>query len=258
MTGELVVLLHSGGLSGAEWDAVAKKLGGYRTLAPDLLICTATRPATLAEEAARVLDLIEETTRGAGAVHVVGHSYGGAVALALAPRLGKRVRSLTLIEPTIPSVLRAAREHEALAELAALQDRCREDVDRGDVLAAAERFVMYWGGADVWRLIPKEFRAGVAQQMDRIGASWSMLVDAPLGIDDVRRLEVPTLVVRGDASPAPALRACALVEENLARGTSAVIAGAGHMSPITHPARVAEAIALHMNAEEQEPWSASS
>ena len=83
-----VVLLHGSAFSGAQWRALADRLSDrYRILAPDL--CGygtsggwAGRGAFhLAHEAQAVLaDLggLEEP------VHLVGHSYGGAVALHLA------------------------------------------------------------------------------------------------------------------------------------------------------------------------------
>jgi pimeloyl-ACP methyl ester carboxylesterase len=52
-----------------------------------------------------------------GKIHVVGYSYGGAVALHLALANPARVRTLTLIEPVFVAALRHAGEHPAHARL---------------------------------------------------------------------------------------------------------------------------------------------
>ena len=98
---ETVLALHCSGSSGRQWDAYAGLVpGGMRWVAPDLMGYGAApdwksgTPVTLKAEALRLEPLL-----GGGNVHLVGHSYGGAVALEMALRWPERVRSLTLYEP---------------------------------------------------------------------------------------------------------------------------------------------------------------
>lgn len=58
---------------------------------------TGGTPFTLADEAAPIIAAIER--RGVP-VHLVGHSYGGGVALYIAARHPERIASLTLYEPS--------------------------------------------------------------------------------------------------------------------------------------------------------------
>src|SRR5689334_14597837 len=102
-SGEPVVLLHSSGSSSAQWHALAERLSErYRVIAPDLYGSGGTapwpgdRPFYLECEAEIVLGLLEHIDEPA---HLVGHSYGGAVALHVARLRGDLVRSLALMEP---------------------------------------------------------------------------------------------------------------------------------------------------------------
>src|SRR5206468_11485635 len=61
-------------------------------------------PVTLADEAALLGEQLEAAE---GPIHLVGHSYGGAVAFKMATSepWASRIRSLTLIEPVLPTLL---------------------------------------------------------------------------------------------------------------------------------------------------------
>ena len=95
-----VIALHCSGAGAGQWRALAEVLGpGYRLAAPEHYGCdrtgpwTGTHAFTLADEAARTFALIDESERK---VHLVGHSYGGGVALHVALARPGRIASLTL------------------------------------------------------------------------------------------------------------------------------------------------------------------
>src|SRR5688572_5073410 len=117
--GEPVVLLHSSGASGAQWRALAERLSGrYRVIAPDLYGYGATAPwpgrgaFSLAREAEIALAMLELADEPA---HLVGHSYGGAVALHVARLHGGLLRSLVAIEPVAFHLLKDPSEILAVA-----------------------------------------------------------------------------------------------------------------------------------------------
>jgi lipase len=62
------------------------------------------------------------------------------------------------------------------------------------------------------------------------------------------RLSVPTLVVAGLETPLPALRTAELVAETIAGARLALIQGAGHMAPLTHPHIVDPMIEAHLSS----------
>ena len=136
-----VIALHCSLGSGRQWTKLAEALGPtHRVLAPDIAGYAGNRgsvdlPLTLADEVAFLMDRIDA---GAGPVHLVGHSYGGAIAfkMATASPLAGRVRSLTLIEPVLPTLLREnaadRRLHDLFAQLSrnVSADLCARHVAR--------------------------------------------------------------------------------------------------------------------------------
>ena len=117
-TGEPVVLIHSSVSANRQWRALTEALKDrYRVLAINLFGYGETTPwptaapQSLYAQAQLVLALCE----GLGArVHLVGHSFGGSVALKAASILGSRVGRLdsARAEPVLSA--RAERPHTGL------------------------------------------------------------------------------------------------------------------------------------------------
>jgi len=112
-SGDPVVLLHSSGSSATQWRSLAERLGErYKVIAPNLYNYGGTsqwpgrRPFHLECEAEIVLALLKRVNKRA---HLVGHSYGGAVALHVAGLRRDLLQSLTLIEPVAFHLLRETR-----------------------------------------------------------------------------------------------------------------------------------------------------
>jgi len=84
-------------------------------LAPDLIGygSSAPWPADKPFKAEADLDVLTAIAKKSrGALHLVGHSYGAALALETTGLLGNRVKSLTLVEPVSFHLLRQERRPE--------------------------------------------------------------------------------------------------------------------------------------------------
>jgi alpha-beta hydrolase superfamily lysophospholipase len=98
-----VIALQCSAAGVSQWRTLAETLSGrYEMLAPEhygsesIGHLPGEHAFALADEAARTIELVDGTD---GAVHLVGHSYGGGVALAVALARPHRVASMALCAP---------------------------------------------------------------------------------------------------------------------------------------------------------------
>jgi pimeloyl-ACP methyl ester carboxylesterase len=242
-TGTEVVCLHASASSSAQWRPLMDRLAGrFRTLAVDLYgsgkspAWPEDRPLSLADEVAFLAPILAAAgTRS----HVVGHSYGGAVALMTALADPGRVESLVLFEPVLFSVLIAEDPAQAGArEIAAVRDDTVAAIERGALEVSAARFVGYWMGTEAWAGMPASRRAAVATAMRAVKGEWHAAFTDPTPLSAFSALDVPILYLTGSESPASARGVARLLTRTLPRVTAIELEGVGHMGPLTHPERV--------------------
>ena len=119
-SGEPVVLVHSSGMSSRQWRRLADSLAStHQVVVPDLLGYGQSTPWPEGERAHFALDqlaleaLVDRVVARTGErVHIVGHSYGGFLALLVALHRATFVRSVTAYEPVSFRVLRSAKTWE--------------------------------------------------------------------------------------------------------------------------------------------------
>lgn len=241
--GPSVVCVHSSASSSAQWRPLMDRLAGrYRTLAVDLYGSgksprwPAVRPLSLADEVA----FLDPVFAAAGErFHLVGHSYGGAVALEAALAEPGRVESLVLFEPVPFSVLVTEDPTQPAArEIVALRDDTVAALARGDARASGARFLDYWMGAGAWAAMPEPRRETLAGAMGAVKAEWDAAFEGPTPLSAYTTLDVPVLYMTGSESPTSSRAVARLLTKTLPRVTVVEVEGVGHMGPVTHPDRV--------------------
>ena len=246
-TGGGVVCLHSSASSSGQWRALMDRLSdGFRVIAVDLYgygkspAWPENRDMYLDDE----ISLLESVFRSAGdSFHLVGHSYGGAVALKTALKDPRRLESLVLYEPVLFSVLVADNPSSPAArEILAVRDDTIRAVSLNDLETAAERFVDYWLGPGSFTGIPEARRPALANSMRKVRAEWHAAFNEPTPLPAFSAVDVPTLFLTGSKSPASTRYVAGLLCVVLPRVTVIELEGLGHMGPVTHPERVNEAI----------------
>ncbi len=237
-----VVLLHSSAASARQWDALARTLSerfdvhaidlhGHGARAP----WHGTKPLALADEAALVEPVLGRGRR----VHLVGHSYGGAVALEVARQHPGAVASVAVFEPVLFRLLRDdAASHAEWQAVAGLSAALDASVAQQRDHAAAERFVDFWSGHGAWARLSAAQRESIARRMPSVAPHFGAVFGAADPRPALARGGVPVQSLVGERSVAPARRIAHLLAASLPRAEHARLPSMGHMGPLTHAAVV--------------------
>ncbi|MFO1327865.1 MAG: alpha/beta hydrolase [Rubrivivax sp.] len=239
-TRSTIVLLHASASSSRQWDLLAEAIGSDAEVhAVDLHGHGGRAPfggtLRLRDDAALLQPLIDR----AGAVHLVGHSYGGALALHLALQQPARVRSLALYEPVSFSLLADLdRDHPATQEPRGIAEALRRLHAQGRDALAAERFIDYWSGTGTWARMGAARQASVSAKVPVLIAHFDALAAEPSPAAQLQRLTMPLLCLSGDATTLAARRIAARLAERLPQARHETLPRLGHMGPVTHAPQV--------------------
>jgi pimeloyl-ACP methyl ester carboxylesterase len=219
-----VLLVHSGGFSSRQWRKLIDVLSPeYHTLAPDLLGYGGSsrwsdrEPFDASTDVAALLALLD---RFAGVpVHLIGHSYGGYLALQLALARPAAIRSIAVYEPVAFAVL-------SESERTALPDVALEGDQVDDRWLA--QFVEWWNGPGAWAALQPETQQGFRDVAWKLYQEVLSLGRDTTSVERYATITAKTLILGGDRSPA--------IEASVV----------GHMGPLTHAPLIHRAITAHL------------
>jgi pimeloyl-ACP methyl ester carboxylesterase len=250
--GACVVALHCSLGSGRQWTKLGAELApGTRLIAPDLIgyghnTCPLDLPMTLAQE---VHALREDLAAARGPIHLVGHSYGGAIAFKIAtdPAYANRIRSLSLIEPVLPTLLtECAADRRLYDQFAELARDVSHDLWNGSVLEAIDKFSGFWNGSGPRETLSPYARIRMIQHAERLAFDFAAAFAEESVTMEAASLRVPTLLFSGGHSPN--------LTQRIVRRLAAIMEGAemrhlpdaGHMLATTHAHLINPVIADHI------------
>jgi pimeloyl-ACP methyl ester carboxylesterase len=240
--GDPVVLVHSSGTSGAQWGPIVPGLAAtYRVLTPDLLGYggTAAWPDRDVFQLDADVAIVSSVIASAAApVHLVGHSYGGLLALAATLADPASVRSLTVYEPVAFGVL-AGNDAAGEADLEGAGDPGFLDPVTGGDARWMERFVDYWGGAGTWARLPSPRKDAMTATGRKTFLEVRALLADRTPAEAYAAIRCPTLIMGGTRSPAAAQGVCRVLATVIPGARREVLEGAGHMAPVEAPRRFA-------------------
>jgi pimeloyl-ACP methyl ester carboxylesterase len=253
-SGAPVVLLHAGASSGKQWAKTAQLLEvRFWVIAPDLWGFGGTerwsgrQELTHDHQALLVARVIAHLCKEP--VHLVGHSYGGATAVRVILQNRELVRTAVLIEPILTPLLRLAGEEKLFREYFDMAQAFLGNVSTGNVDEAWRIFLDYRNGPGTWQALPEPSRERFRSTTESTVTGFRSNLSNPTSFRDLEQLALPTLVMCGDKTTVPDRRLTEVLRDHISGCRYEVIPGAEHMSPLSHPAFIAEAVERHINAD---------
>jgi pimeloyl-ACP methyl ester carboxylesterase len=239
-SGPVVMLVHSSVSGARQWRRLmddlkddfhvrAVNLYGYGRTPPWLI----DAPQSL-DDQARLVETALPTN--ADTVCLVGHSFGGSVAMKLAAGLSGRVTRLVLLETNPFYLLKQSGRADAFAEAMDLRNCIKKFGALGKWAKAAEQFADYWGGAGSWENMPAGRRNAFAEALKPNYFEWGAVMDETTPVEQwARLLPRSTLLVSDPDTVFPIREITAILRRSCPMWTYKEIAGGGHMAPLTRP-----------------------
>jgi pimeloyl-ACP methyl ester carboxylesterase len=250
--GPTIVLVPGSCSTGAAWRPVIAAWGErFRCVTMSLLGygSTAERRTALDPSIQHEVDVVEAVLREAGGpVHLVGHSFGGLVAVATALRNRVPLASLTVLEAPAAELLRDRGDDQYRGFRMMTEDYFAAFAGRNKEAIAG--MVDFYGGAGTFASWPPRARAYALETTAVNILDWASAYGFAPSASALQTIDVPALVIWGGASHPAAQRANALLAESMPRAAAVEIAGAAHFMIATHAHDVAKLIARHVHLNE--------
>ena len=257
--GPTVVLVPGSCSTGVAWrPVIAAWNGQFRYVTTSLLGYggTAERRSTRDPSITHEAEVVEVVARRAGGpVHLVGHSFGGLVALAVALRNRVPLASLAIVEAPAMELLRHCGEDRHYQTFREMTGAYFAAFEAGETEAIAT-MIDFYGGSGTYTSWPDRVRAYAVETTAVNILDWASAYGFPLTVASLAAIAVPTLVLWGGASHPAMQRANALLGESVAGAISATIDGAAHFMISTHASGVARHVAGHVHRSEAQAVSA--
>lgn len=250
--GEPVLLIHGGVF--ADWFvpvAVDPALADHRVIRARRAGYThgpsPVRHLTIEDHAQHCAALLDHL--GVESVHVVGHSSGALVALALATGRPDLVGRLVLIEPA-----RAGDSWPAPDDARQLLEPLTDAARAGSVSAAFDAFMSIVCAADHRAVLDASLGPAGLPRWEQESTFFftdemPAVLDWPFDAVAASCIRQPVLVVQGGNSPPPVHEAMTQLAGWLPNATVETIPGSDHMLPLRDPAILAATVAQFIRGE---------
>lgn len=249
--GPCIVFVPGSFSSTAAWRPIAERLKDFRAVATSLPGCGSTDPLARdnisSDDYAEIVEAVIARTRAT--VHLVGHSWGGTVALATALRDKAPIASLTLIEGNPCDVLRQNGDEELYSAAKEMSDGYIAAYHAGEP-EAARRVIDFWAGEGSFASLPPKMRDYAVQTTPANILDWPAMFGFRHPLSDYARLGLPVLLIHGTKSHPSLHRISELLSRHVPNAKLEKIPGASHLLIGTHPDEISALIEAHVREAE--------
>ena len=188
----------------------------------------------------------------AGEIYLVGHSFGGSVAMKAAARLPARVARLVLLETNPFYLLAQSGRIDAFAEAMELRNYIKKFGALGEWATAAEKFADYWGGAGTWQRCRSIGGSAFSEALKPNFFEWDAVMNETTPVEQwATLLPEATLLVCDPRTVLPIREITAVLRRSCPGWAYKEVPGAGHMAPLTRPDLINPLVASFLGAREQ-------
>ena len=248
--GSTIVLVPGSCSTGAAWRPVISQWQNrFRCVTTSLLgYGGTTERRTLVDSdirhEAEILELV--IRRAACPVHLVGHSFGGLSALAVALRNRVPLLSLAILEAPAPEILRQMGEYSQYRSFREMTDIYFSMFQAGD-RSAIQQMIDFYGGAGTFAGWPERVRDYAIETTATNILDWASGYGFRLTRPLLAKIDIPTLVLWGENSH-PAVQRTNQLLAQCTRASAVTIGGAAHFMISTHAEEVARTLEEHASA----------
>jgi pimeloyl-ACP methyl ester carboxylesterase len=252
-SGPIVVLIPGSWGTRSAWRAVTAALDGrFRFVTTSLLGYgrTAERRSESDVSIDHEAEIIEAVIRQAGgAVHLVGHSFGGQACLAVALRGAAPLISLSVIEPTGVNLLRRAGEHALFQQIGLAREAYFQAFAACD-REAARHVIDLHDGDGSFDALPSRVRDYIIATTATNVLDWRSVMQMDEPLEGYVAIEVPTLLVRGGSCHPYVASSAEILSAAMPNARLVTVPGAAHSMMATHGAQVARLLSEHISKAE--------
>lgn len=229
-----VLALHGSASSGKQWRALAKSLQDERTvITPDLPGYGREPIGAYKKMHDRFNFPIQDLLARHDQIDLVGHSWGGAVAMYLAECFPARIANVVLYEPIVPPSPVDGDYTAGLAPLRNLWLRTRDLTQR----EAMHAFSDFWSGKGVWETLPEAAKDRLINDYDALMLDFEQVFEGRVR-KAVQTYCGPLAVLRGTKSPAVVQHMTDHLVSLYPQATLTVLPGLAHLAPAMQPGEV--------------------
>ncbi|MBY6201453.1 alpha/beta hydrolase [Maritalea mobilis] len=238
--GPIVVLIHSSVAGAGQWRRLVEELSDdFHVFAVNLYGYSGTdrwpdaQVQGLADQADLLAGFLPDPENH---FSIVGHSFGGSVAMKAAELYRDRVDKLVLIEPNPFYLLSQEGRTEAFAEALALRNCIKENGSAGHWEAAAAVFADYWTGPGSWDAMPDDRRSKFAKALQPNFHEWDAVMNeaTPLAVW-CDALPENTTVISAEDTVRSIREIVELLEAACPNWHFEKLGKGGHMAALTRP-----------------------
>jgi pimeloyl-ACP methyl ester carboxylesterase len=176
-------------------------------------------------------------TLNLGPVHLVGHSYGGTMAILVAKEHPELVRTLVLAEASLGGLVAGNEEAKPqLAQVSATMKAAQGLVQNGQSEQAAVTFFDFVnepGGG--FNGMPEFYQNGIRQNAHTIKPMLASPPPPSFTCDDAKTIVVPTLLIQGELTHKFRKLVNAELQRCMPNATVVAVAGAAHPLEMINP-----------------------